>query len=372
MSACRPSRPRCSSSTTRCSAPGVPAHRMSPFAASAITGGKPIKTMWLTWRYTLSAFLVPFIFVLSDDGVGLLLQAVRGRWHWPSPSPPRGGLPCRGNRRLASRPGRWPERSAGRRVLFLMWSMEPLTSASGGRSLPWASWSISSGCAGIAGTNRTTRAEPPPCPRPGRTERQRTRTSMGAASRARNSDASRRHRRWPAPASHADSDGPWPKGQTHSTDDDTNPAPRPRALGSPGHTLQRTAIRRGHRFPAPRSAAVHRTTGHRNGGAWRLGEGHPWTPRSRPWLCAPSPRQARTRLLWWACQPGQRQSRWSKPIPPLSGGQQPGGPDGAGQQLRSASARGPPDRRAPGNGRKHRAAGLPRGVRRHHQCGTDP
>ena len=34
-----------------------------------------------------------------------------------------------------------------------------------------------------------------------------------------------------------------------------------------------------------------------------------------------------------------------------------------------ASARGPPDRRAPGNGRGHRAAGLPRGVRRHHQCG---
>ncbi|HEX9225573.1 MAG TPA: C4-dicarboxylate ABC transporter permease, partial [Arthrobacter sp.] len=47
-------------------------------AASAITGGKPIKTMWLTWRYTLSAFLVPFIFVLSDDGVGLLLQGGPG------------------------------------------------------------------------------------------------------------------------------------------------------------------------------------------------------------------------------------------------------------------------------------------------------
>ncbi len=51
-----------------------PPTALSPFAASAITGGKPIKTMWLTWRYTLSAFLVPFIFVLSGSGVGLLLQ----------------------------------------------------------------------------------------------------------------------------------------------------------------------------------------------------------------------------------------------------------------------------------------------------------
>ena len=51
-----------------------PPTALSPFAASAITGGKPIQTMWLTWRYTLSAFLVPFIFVLSGPGVGLLLQ----------------------------------------------------------------------------------------------------------------------------------------------------------------------------------------------------------------------------------------------------------------------------------------------------------
>ncbi|SDI72215.1 TRAP transporter, 4TM/12TM fusion protein [Arthrobacter subterraneus] len=51
-----------------------PPTALSPFAASAITGGKPIPTMWLTWRYTLSAFLVPFIFVLSGPGVGLLMQ----------------------------------------------------------------------------------------------------------------------------------------------------------------------------------------------------------------------------------------------------------------------------------------------------------
>lgn len=51
-----------------------PPTALSPFAASAITGGKPVRTMWLTWKYTLPAFLVPFIVLLSPQGVGLLLQ----------------------------------------------------------------------------------------------------------------------------------------------------------------------------------------------------------------------------------------------------------------------------------------------------------
>ncbi len=55
-----------------------PPTALSPFAAAAITGGKPVKTMLLTWRYTLPAFLVPFIFVLSEPGLGLLLQG--GLW----------------------------------------------------------------------------------------------------------------------------------------------------------------------------------------------------------------------------------------------------------------------------------------------------
>ena len=29
----------------------------------------------LTWKYTLPAFLVPFVFTLSSDGMGVLLQA---------------------------------------------------------------------------------------------------------------------------------------------------------------------------------------------------------------------------------------------------------------------------------------------------------
>jgi TRAP transporter 4TM/12TM fusion protein len=52
-----------------------PPTALSPFAAAAITGGNPFKTMMLTWKYTLPAFLVPFAFTLSGEGRGLLLQA---------------------------------------------------------------------------------------------------------------------------------------------------------------------------------------------------------------------------------------------------------------------------------------------------------
>ncbi|WP_219415085.1 TRAP transporter permease [Pseudonocardia nigra] len=55
-----------------------PPTALSPFAASAITGGKPVRTMWLTWKYTLPAFLVPFIVVLSPQGVGLLFAGGAG------------------------------------------------------------------------------------------------------------------------------------------------------------------------------------------------------------------------------------------------------------------------------------------------------
>src|ERR687895_271923 len=51
-----------------------PPTALSPLAAAAITGGRPVRTMWLTWKYTLPAFLVPFAFVLVPDGQGLLLQ----------------------------------------------------------------------------------------------------------------------------------------------------------------------------------------------------------------------------------------------------------------------------------------------------------
>ncbi|HWM12399.1 MAG TPA: TRAP transporter fused permease subunit [Solirubrobacteraceae bacterium] len=51
-----------------------PPTALSAFAAAAITGGDGFRTMMLTARYTLPAFLVPFAFVLSPNGEGLLLQ----------------------------------------------------------------------------------------------------------------------------------------------------------------------------------------------------------------------------------------------------------------------------------------------------------
>lgn len=52
-----------------------PPTALSPFAAAALTGGNPFRTMMLTWKYTLPAFLVPFVFTLSPEGMGVLLQA---------------------------------------------------------------------------------------------------------------------------------------------------------------------------------------------------------------------------------------------------------------------------------------------------------
>jgi TRAP-type uncharacterized transport system fused permease subunit len=44
---------------------------LSPFAASAITGGNPYKTMMLTWKYCLPCFLVPFMFT-QPEGLAML------------------------------------------------------------------------------------------------------------------------------------------------------------------------------------------------------------------------------------------------------------------------------------------------------------
>jgi len=51
-----------------------PPTALSPFAAAAITGGDPYVTTLQAWKYTLPAFLVPFVFVLDPAGVGLLMK----------------------------------------------------------------------------------------------------------------------------------------------------------------------------------------------------------------------------------------------------------------------------------------------------------
>ena len=55
-----------------------PPTALSPFAASAITGGDPYKTTMQAWKYTMPAFVVPFFFVLDPMGVGVLLKLPAG------------------------------------------------------------------------------------------------------------------------------------------------------------------------------------------------------------------------------------------------------------------------------------------------------
>jgi TRAP transporter 4TM/12TM fusion protein len=50
---------------------------LAPLAAAALTGGRPFRTMMMAWKYTLPAFVVPFMFTTHEKGLGLLLQA---RW----------------------------------------------------------------------------------------------------------------------------------------------------------------------------------------------------------------------------------------------------------------------------------------------------
>jgi TRAP transporter 4TM/12TM fusion protein len=64
-----------------------PPTALSPFAAAAITGGDPYKTTMQCWKYTVPAFLVPFMFVLDPSGTGLLLNGsikMLGQANWGS------------------------------------------------------------------------------------------------------------------------------------------------------------------------------------------------------------------------------------------------------------------------------------------------
>jgi TRAP transporter 4TM/12TM fusion protein len=54
-----------------------PPTALAPFAAAALTGGQPFRTMMLTWKYSLPAFLVPIAFTLDPHGLGLLMA---GPW----------------------------------------------------------------------------------------------------------------------------------------------------------------------------------------------------------------------------------------------------------------------------------------------------
>lgn len=55
-----------------------PPTALAPFAASAIVGAPPFRTMLQAWKYTLPAFLVPVMFCLTPLGFGLLGLDMRG------------------------------------------------------------------------------------------------------------------------------------------------------------------------------------------------------------------------------------------------------------------------------------------------------
>jgi TRAP transporter 4TM/12TM fusion protein len=46
---------------------------LSPSAAAAVTGGNPFRSMMQAWKYSLPAFLVPFLFSASKEGANLLI-----------------------------------------------------------------------------------------------------------------------------------------------------------------------------------------------------------------------------------------------------------------------------------------------------------
>ncbi len=52
---------------------------LSPSAAAAVTGGNPFGAMMHAWKYSLPAFLVPFMFAASPVGANLLIVQAGGR-----------------------------------------------------------------------------------------------------------------------------------------------------------------------------------------------------------------------------------------------------------------------------------------------------
>ncbi len=110
----------------------TPPTALAAVAAAAVTGGDAFKTMMMTWKYTLPAFLVPFAFVLAPGGKALLglasfgsvlvavavsaiavaaLAVVTGGWMF--------------------RAARWPERVLCAAGAVLLLFLEPITILSG-------------------------------------------------------------------------------------------------------------------------------------------------------------------------------------------------------------------------------------------------
>jgi TRAP transporter 4TM/12TM fusion protein len=110
----------------------TPPTALAAVAASAITGGRVIGTMWQTWKYTLPAFLVPFAFVLTDNGEGLLGLRSFGDMVWTGAVAGLavGALAVVTGGWLVRRAG-WPERLLCAPAAALLLYLNPVTIAVG-------------------------------------------------------------------------------------------------------------------------------------------------------------------------------------------------------------------------------------------------
>jgi TRAP transporter 4TM/12TM fusion protein len=110
----------------------TPPTALASVAASAITGGKVIGTMWQTWKYTLPAFLVPFAFVLTHNGEGLLGLRSIGDMAWTAAV---GALAVAALAVVTGgwmiRRAGWPERSLCAAAAALLLYLNPVTIAVG-------------------------------------------------------------------------------------------------------------------------------------------------------------------------------------------------------------------------------------------------
>ncbi|MGV0740866.1 TRAP transporter permease [Mycolicibacterium sp. XJ870] len=110
----------------------TPPTALASVAASAITGGRVIATMMQTWKYTLPAFLVPFAFVLTENGEGLLGLRSFGDAVWTAAV---AALAVAGLAVVTGgwmiRRARWPERVLCAPAAALLLYFEPLTIAAG-------------------------------------------------------------------------------------------------------------------------------------------------------------------------------------------------------------------------------------------------
>ena len=61
-----------------------PPTALSPFAAAAVTGGDPLRTTMISWKYTAPAFVVPLAFTIDPNGLALLMQAPAVDVAWTS------------------------------------------------------------------------------------------------------------------------------------------------------------------------------------------------------------------------------------------------------------------------------------------------